>query len=245
MNNKEQNKNVLSGKGFYIAAAVAFFVIIGSVIAVRYTSQKLTDEISNLTSYRSTTGYLTTQAQNEIENVPDTRTTDDEETTTEKAERAEKPTEVSAESKTETVTAGIINSGFILPVKETRIMKGYSPKSPVYSKTMGDWRTHGGIDFEAEEGDEVLSVGNGVVTKVISDAKWGYIIEVNHGTFTGRYCSVDQENAVGIGAELKCGDVIGHVSTVPFENADEPHLHFEAVRNGESVDPLAALEKLQ
>ena len=243
MSKKEQKKNIMSGKGFYVAAVLAFCAIIGSVIAVHYTSQRLTDEISNLTSYRYSTNHLATNAQNEVENVPDTRTTENE-MTSEKETETQKQTEESV-STTETVTAGIVNSDFILPLKETRIMKGYSPKSPVFSKTMDDWRTHDGIDFEAAEGEEVLSVGNGIVTKVVSDSKWGYIIEVNHGTFTGRYCSIDQENAVGIGTELKCGDVIGRVSSVPVESADEPHLHFEAIKDGKATDPLVALEKLQ
>lgn len=241
MNKKEQNKNTKAGKGFYVAAVMAFCAIIGTVLAVYYTSQRLANEISDLTSYPGTSDYQTTDAQNDVTNVPDTRITEETVTT-------EKPTTTKAlvtEKQTEAAKAGIVNSSFIFPLKEAKVLKGYFPKSPVFSETMGDWRTHSGMDFAAQEGEEVLSVGNGVVTKVVSDSKWGYIIEVDHGSFTGRYCSIDQEGAAAIGTELKCGDVIGYVSTVPIESGDEPHLHFEAIKNGSTIAPLTALEKQQ
>lgn len=231
------------GKTFYIASAIAIVAIIASVFAIRYTGGKLMEELPNTTSTTIPTQIFTTAAQNEVTDIPDTR----DESTTEITETStEKKTEPSTtEKETKSACASITNNEFFLPIGDAKPIREYSPSKPIKSETMGDWRVHNGIDFEAKENDEVHSVGNGVVTKVISDPKWGYIIEIDHGSFTGRYCAIDQETAVGIGTELSAGDVIGKITSVPVEAADGFHLHFEAVRDGAYIDPLEALAKTE
>ncbi len=108
---------------------------------------------------------------------------------------------------------------------------------------MGDWRIHAAIDFLGEKGSDVVSVGDGRVTKVIADPSRGYCIEVDHGEFTARYCGIEQGTAVGIDDEVKKGDLIGKLGDIPCESAQESHLHFETITDGVSIDPIKALGK--
>lgn len=56
----------------------------------------------------------------------------------------------------------------------------YSNGELVKSETLGDWRTHNGIDIAADEGTPVKAAAKGSVTGVRSDALWGYVVEITH-----------------------------------------------------------------
>ena len=151
-------------------------------------------------------------------------------------------TTASAEPKEETDTsAEVNNTNFILP-HDGEIIRKYSPDVPLYCETMNDWRTHNGIDIAVGEGEEVLSVGKGTVSKVLANAVYGYIIEVDYGTFTARYCGMKQGECVGIGQMLEKGDSVGMVDVVPCEAQSPLHLHFEVMVEGMYEDPMKILE---
>ena len=243
MNTRNSYEKKPAGKVFYITCAIALVAVVASIFAIRYTSNRLTEIVPNEPMSDFDIPSITTDAGNDVSSVPDTRDelTEPTEPEVQTTEPTTEPLTETTEESTKSAVAEITNTEFGLPLGETDAVKDYSPTVPIQSTTMGDWRVHNGIDFEAAENDEVHSVGNGVVTKVISDPKWGYVIEVDHGTFTGRYCSLSQEDAVGIGTTLSTGDVIGRVASIPIETEDGYHLHFEAVKDGAYMDPLEAL----
>lgn len=121
------------------------------------------------------------------------------------------------------------------------IIRAYSPDVPLYCETMNDWRTHNGIDIAVSEGEEVLSVGKGKVSKVLANAVYGYTVEVDYGSFTARYCGMKQGECVGIGQLLEKGDSVGTVDVVPCEANSPKHLHFEVIVEGLHSDPLKVL----
>lgn len=129
---------------------------------------------------------------------------------------------------------------FMLPC-DGEIIREYSPDIPVYCETMEDWRTHNGVDFLVADGEEVLSVGNGKVSKVIVDSVYGYTVEVDYGSFTARYCGMKQGECVGINQLLNKGDSIGKVDEIPCEKKSGKHLHFEIIKDGDYADPIKAL----
>jgi murein DD-endopeptidase MepM/ murein hydrolase activator NlpD len=106
---------------------------------------------------------------------------------------------------------------------------------------MEDWRIHKGVDFLGQAGQEVASIGNGKVTKVIFDPTWGYCIEIDYGKFTARYCGLEQGTAVGIDAVVSKGDIVGKIGAIPCESKQESHLHFEIVRDGVWIDPTSIM----
>ncbi len=228
-----------SGKGFYITAAIAICAIIVSVAIAYYSTDRLGQK-QIAPSDEITAELNTLPAEMNKTDVPDEREdSEPQEETTQAAEPERNSTPQTTAAPT-TVNEAPVNNGFILPC-DGKIIKKYSVTEPIYSKTMADWRTHPGIDFALEEGDEVHSVGNGKVTKVISDTKWGYVIEIDYGSFTGRYCGIKQDTAVKIDTEVKAGDVIGEVSTIPIEAEDGIHLHFEALKGGKPFEPADVL----
>ena len=53
------------------------------------------------------------------------------------------------------------------------VLNDYSGDNLVYSKTMQDWRTHNGIDFAANEGDDVLAAADGTVEAITDNGMFG------------------------------------------------------------------------
>ena len=52
-------------------------------------------------------------------------------------------------------------------------MKEFCIDVPVFSFTMQDYRTHGGIDISAPVGSAVYSIASGTVTEIYSDPLFG------------------------------------------------------------------------
>ena len=84
----------------------------------------------------------------------------------------------------------------------------YSGDELVYNATLGDWRTHNGVDAAAAAGDEVPAVKGGRVTVVEDDALWGGVVEiVDANGCTWRYCGVTPGCVVG--GDVAAGEIEG------------------------------------
>lgn len=252
-NNSTGNGYLFSKKGFYITVAIGIFAVIAAVVALQITSNKVKNDLTSFIGENSVP--FSGEVQKDVSDIPDTRvlteleaSTDDTDGTEKETEPESKPAEkqttvfeTKAQSTSYTDSAEKIeNASFSLPM-ESDTAKDFSPETPVFSKTMGDYRTHSGVDFEGSKGAEVYAVGNGKVTRVLADTMWGYIVEIDHGSFTARYIGLNQEDAVGIGQTVKAKQKIGTLALIPAESGDGFHLHFEVVKNGKCVEPFAAL----
>lgn len=129
---------------------------------------------------------------------------------------------------------------FTLPVNGA-ISFDYSDSIPVFSQTMGDYRTHLGVDISAGLGTDVVAVADGTVTNIWDDPFMGKCISIEH---SGNAVSIYKNLAPEIGEwlEVGCpvnkGDVIGTVGESAMnEIAEEPHLHYELKVNDTHVDP--------
>ncbi|MBQ3007410.1 MAG: M23 family metallopeptidase [Clostridia bacterium] len=133
---------------------------------------------------------------------------------------------------------------FALPMG-TDIIKDFSNGEMVQSKTMGDWRVHSGVDFGGSAGNKVVAVADGRVTAVYDDSFWGTVVEIDHGNgMTARYCGLRSGSCLPEGSEVKKYDKIGSLGHIPVEISDPDHLHLEILIDGETVDPLKALNKV-
>ncbi len=118
----------------------------------------------------------------------------------------------------------------------------YSSAEPVFNPTMGDWRTHNGIDFAGVVGDPIKSCASGFVSEVYDDPLYGTVMVIDHGGgVVAKYCGLGKGSTVPVGTEVKMDDTIGYLSFVPCESESGAHLHFEITENGETVDPLSIL----
>lgn len=123
------------------------------------------------------------------------------------------------------------------------ITKEHDPSVLVYSNTMGDWRTHCGVDITATEGAPVVAVANGTVEAVWTDPMMGYCVSVAHnGGAVSVYANLQEgvPSGIAVGASVKQGDTLGYVGcSAALECADDAHLHFELEVDEVSVDPLS------
>ena len=136
-----------------------------------------------------------------------------------------------------------VSDVFTWPVKGT-VLRDYSLETLLPDPTLGDWRTHGGLDIAAAEGVQVLAISAGTVSQVYEDDLMGTTVVVDHGGgLQSRYCNLAPETAVAQGDAVDIGTVLGTVGgTAILEVGMDPHLHLETTLDGVLVDPKEYLE---
>ena len=127
---------------------------------------------------------------------------------------------------------------FTWPVNGT-IIADYSVEALAYSETMGDWRTHDGLDLAVTLGTQVSAAADGTVSAIFEDNFMGTTVEIDHGNgLVSQYANLAEVPTVAVGDTVKTGSVIGSVgSTAVAENGRQPHLHFAMYQDGNPADP--------
>jgi len=112
-----------------------------------------------------------------------------------------------------------------------------------YDTTLGDWRTHDGIDIQAEAGTAVVSASAGIVLSVEEDGRMGTTVTVDHRNgYVTTYSSLQPETSVLKGDEIPAGAVLGAVGNSSLTEAGlGAHLHFSVSKDGEIIDPAVFL----
>ena len=131
-----------------------------------------------------------------------------------------------------------VSKVFTWPVQGT-ILRDYSVEALSLDPTMGDWRTHGGLDIAAAQGVKVLSISAGTVEQVYTDAMMGTTVVVDHGGgLQSWYCNLAEDVAVQAGDKVDIGSELGTVgSSAIAEVGVASHLHLETTLDGRPVDP--------
>lgn len=128
---------------------------------------------------------------------------------------------------------------YIWPVSGN-VARSHDMETLYYDQTMGDWRTHEGIDIAAPLGTEVAAAHAGTVESITEDDLYGTTVVVDHGDGSKTiYSNLAQDLAVSVGDWIEPGNVIGTVGdTALCETSQESHLHFVVTVDGMSVNPL-------
>lgn len=128
------------------------------------------------------------------------------------------------------------------PVKG-QVLRGFTVEALAYDETMGDWRTHAGIDISAAQGTKVLAAASGTVTAVNHDDLMGTSVVIDHGNgVVSTYANLASVPTVSAGDSVATGDVIGSVgNTAIAESALPTHLHLEMTKDGLPTDPTGFL----
>ena len=131
---------------------------------------------------------------------------------------------------------------FTWPVKG-EILRDFSVETLSLDPTMGDWRTHAGVDVAARLGERVLCMTRGTVAEIWEDAALGTCIRVDHGgKLESVYGNLSPQPTVKVGDPVEIGGILGAVgTTATAEIGMAPHLHLEVFRDGKSMDPLELL----
>lgn len=100
---------------------------------------------------------------------------------------------------------------------------------------LGYARMHRGLDFRASYGTPILAVADGRVTGAGWAGGYGRQVRLTHANGLASSYSHMSRFAVGAGARVRAGQVIGYVGTTGLSTG--PHLHFETYRNGVTINP--------
>lgn len=122
---------------------------------------------------------------------------------------------------------------------EGDIVREYAKDSLIYSETLQEWTTHTGIDIKADKTTVVKAAEAGTVKSIKNDPRYGLTIVIEHDEhFQTVYSNLLTSEFVVEGEKVEKGQSIGTVgNTAVFEIADEPHLHFEILKDNLPEDP--------
>lgn len=132
---------------------------------------------------------------------------------------------------------------FTAPVNG-EILREFAKDSLVYSNTLEEWITHTGVDIKADKTTVVKAAANGKVESIKNDPRYGLTVIVSHsGGYKTVYANLLTAEYVVEGEEIEAGQTIGTVgNSSSFEIADDYHLHFELIKDGEYLNPCTLME---
>ncbi len=139
-------------------------------------------------------------------------------------------------------TAATAEAATIIYPTSKDIIKGYSGDTPVFSKTLNDWRVHNGIDLAAEQGSKIKAITNGKVADIFNDELLGTTMVIEHdGGFIAFYSGLGETTLVNAGDAVESGQEIASINDIPCEAADGYHLHLAIKKDDKFIDPVEIL----
>ncbi len=183
----------------------------------------------------TTNSVNTTQKQN---SATTTSTSENVLTTNNITSTNSNPTEKENKEQSE-----IVELNFVKPV-EGDIVRDFAIENLIYSDTLQEWTTHTGIDIKADKTTVVKSAEAGTVKTIKNDPRYGLTVIIEHSNgFQSVYSNLLTSEFVVEGEKVEKGQSLGTVgNTAAFEISDEPHLHFEILKDSVQVDPSIYLK---
>ena len=123
------------------------------------------------------------------------------------------------------------------PLKFSRVSSVFSNSR--FHPVLKIRRPHHGVDYAAQTGTPVMSIGDGtVIAKAYQRAGGGNYIKIKHNaTYTTSYMHLSKfGDGIANGMRVHQGQVIGYVGSTGL--ASGPHLDFRVFLNGTPIDPL-------
>ncbi len=203
----------------YVGAAVLILAILGLSIFA-FASRKDKNPTPTITTPAETTAKKPpVTVKPPVTNAP---------VTTNKPSIPDKPT--------------VAEPDYVTPVKDGVMNKDFDSELLVYSVTMNDYRVHLGVDIASAVGSPVYAMADGKIMTVSEDYLMGTTVKIAHeGGLVSIYSNLQAELPEGIaeGKTVEAGQLIGGVGeTAVIEQCDDPHLHFEVMKEQKHLDPL-------
>lgn len=124
------------------------------------------------------------------------------------------------------------------PIANSYITSGFGGRvDPI----RGGSAFHKGIDFEADVGDPVLAVADGVVSFSAARSGYGNTVEIDHGNgYVTRYAH-NSRLTLKVGALVRAGQEIAKAGSTGRSTG--AHVHFEVWEHGRYVNPRKFLSQ--
>lgn len=102
-------------------------------------------------------------------------------------------------------------------------------------------RMHEGVDFRADVNTEVFATGDGIVKFSSRNGTFGNLLEIDHGFgMVSRYAHLSSfAEGIRPGKRVQRGELVAYTGNTGL--TEGPHLHYEVLVDGESIDPLTYL----
>ncbi|MBE6957162.1 MAG: M23 family metallopeptidase [Ruminococcaceae bacterium] len=230
----------IMGKGFYIALllCVATIGVSGYYLYSELSAAPLSDSAGGQAQVELPTGEGQAKPPVVSQTDPRQQEKDAPKPQPVKVEPQPKP-EPEPEPEQPTTAPVSAPPVYTWPVKG-EVFSDFSLEVLAYDETMGDWRTHSGVDIAAAVGTRVLALSNGTVTRVYEDDLMGTSVVIDHGDgLVSTYQNLSSYPTVAEGDSVVTGTVIGAVGdTAIAESGRPPHLHLEVMLDQRSVDPI-------
>ncbi|MFN5882226.1 MAG: M23 family metallopeptidase [Burkholderiales bacterium] len=127
------------------------------------------------------------------------------------------------------------------PIAFDRVSSGFVDRRehPLYP---GHWQAHRGIDIPAPIGTPVRATADGTVEGLGVNGGYGRMIRIRHNDRqVTLYAHLDEfAPGLAVGRRVNQSEVIGTVGRTG--DATGPHLHFEFIQDGSTIDPAQALD---
>lgn len=231
--NKKKMLDFLDKKGFYIVLLLCVGII--SITAYTVTKRNLSSYMQSAELDQPTPPVTQTDARLNLTAPKST------EKKISEPKNKTVPSSKPSVSQTKPISKPIVavqSSNMTKPVLGD-VSQDYAKTRLVYSKTLEEWTTHNGLDLAADKGTPVKAVLDGTVVDVYQDTMYGITIVLDHGNgIKTKYANLSTDSMAKKGDKVKKGTVISGVgNTAIAESNEQPHLHFEVLQNGVSVNP--------
>ena len=243
-NRANSNMSIYITGGVLVLAIAAFiitFVVysnkldsdsygLDSEYLAQYTNQNTNITSENTTTASSSIGKTIEESKNSLTNNTETKDIKEDN----KVEEIVKNEDKIETSKTNTKKDPV----FSKPI-EGDISKEFAKDNLVYSETLKEWTVHLGVDIKAEKATIVKAAADGKVKYIKNDPRYGLSIIIEHSNgFQTLYANLLTTEFVSEGEEVKAGQTIATIGeSGVYEIVDEPHLHFELIKDNENINP--------
>lgn len=135
---------------------------------------------------------------------------------------------------------------WIPPLKSISILRPFDDQTMQQSGVTGVWRLHAGIDLAASKGEPVYAMSHGTILENGADDLHGVWFHIDHGGVAIMYAGMVAAGDFLAGDMVEAGDTLGFAGNGLLEESNmAPHLHLEATRDGQLIDPASLWADVQ
>ena len=238
---RESWSSFFGGTGFYIALALCvtaacaagYFLLFGGQEEAEDVNANVEDVVESPADQTDPAPEMSDAAEQEVAEMPE-------------LEPDPKPVQVitpAVEVDEDLAEVEPEMPGIVVAPLSGETVAAFSAEQLQFNATLGDWRTHDGIDIAAAAGTDVVAASGGTVLSVTADDYLGTTVVIAHPDgYETTYASLQEAVSVSEGDSVSAGQVIGAVgNTALTESALGAHLHFSVAKDGAVVDPAEYL----